>query len=134
MDLAGRAQALEPRNRDSSDLMEGARALPIGPEQKNGSEGALLLDAPLADGRLRNAAAPVYPPDAIAPRVDGVVKVRARVGKNGRVLETRLVVGPSLLAGAAMSVVKQYVYEPVLLNGSAVEFQTKVDVPFRLNR
>jgi protein TonB len=45
-----------------------------------------------------------------------------------------LVSGPSLLAKAAIDAVKQWVYQPTVLNGEPVEVQTQIDVNFNLNQ
>jgi periplasmic protein TonB len=75
---------------------------------------------------------PVYPSLARAARVQGVVRLEARISKEGRIEDLRLVGGPPLLVHAAMQAVAQWVYKPTLLNGEPVEVLTTIDVNFTL--
>jgi protein TonB len=45
----------------------------------------------------------------------------------------RVTSGHPLLVDAAMDAVKQWVYRPTTLNGSAVEVVTEITVTFKLN-
>jgi tetratricopeptide (TPR) repeat protein len=71
---------------------------------------------------------PVYP----QARVQGTVHFSAIIGTDGRVLNLQLIAGHPLLVQAAQDAVKQWLYEPTLLNGTAVEVVTQIDVPFTL--
>ena len=42
--------------------------------------------------------------------------------------------GDPLLAGSAVTAVKQWVYQPTLLNGQPVEVQTQIDVNYTLSQ
>jgi periplasmic protein TonB len=42
--------------------------------------------------------------------------------------------GHPFLVAAALEAVKQWVYQPTLVGGEAVQTVTEVDVPFTLNR
>jgi protein TonB len=75
---------------------------------------------------------PAYPPGAKAARIQGHVVLDVIIGKDGSVLEIKLVSGHPLLAPAAMEAVKQWTYKPTLLNGEPVEVKTQVDVNFTL--
>ena len=75
---------------------------------------------------------PVYPPDAKAQGIQGVVRLQAILGKDGKVEHLELTSGDALLAAAAMEAVRQWQYQPTLLNGNAVEVATEIDVNFTL--
>ena len=76
---------------------------------------------------------PVYPPEAKAAGVQGTVRMRAIVGKEGDVIGLTLLMAPSPeLARSAMEAVNQWKYTPTLLNGAPVEIQTEVDVNYTL--
>jgi protein TonB len=75
---------------------------------------------------------PVYPPLAKQARISGTVRFTLRIGKDGSIQSIQLISGHPLLVPAAMEAVKQYVYNPVLLNGNPVEAVTLVDVHFAL--
>jgi protein TonB len=77
---------------------------------------------------------PIYPPLAIAARIQGTVRLIGVLGADGRIRELQVVSGPPMLARAAMDAVKQWVYAPTLLNGQPVEVQAPIDVNFILNR
>lgn len=75
---------------------------------------------------------PVYPILAIQGRVQGNVVLRAVITKDGRVGELELVSGPPLLMKAALDAVKQWRYQPTLLDGQPVEVETTITVSFVL--
>ncbi|HSR08519.1 MAG TPA: TonB family protein [Bryobacteraceae bacterium] len=75
---------------------------------------------------------PEYPADAKAARIQGTVRFRALLGKDGTVKDLQLLSGHPMLVQAARDAVKQWVYRPTLLNGEPVEVQTQIDMNFRL--
>jgi TonB family protein len=75
---------------------------------------------------------PVYPDQAKEARVQGVVRFRIVIGKDGSVERMQLVSGHPLLVLPAQSAVKQWRYRPTLLNGSPVTVETEADVDFKL--
>lgn len=83
-------------------------------------------------GKLISKVDPVYPPAALQQRIQGTVQLRAIVDTAGHVVNTQFVSGPQLLVAAAQEAVKNWVYQPALYNGHAVEVITYIDVPFTL--
>lgn len=81
---------------------------------------------------LISQAAPIYPPEAMQARVQGVVRFRIEIGKGGRVSNVQLMNGHPLLVPAASDAVRQWVYKPTLLNGYPMVVVTEVDVNFLL--
>jgi periplasmic protein TonB len=77
---------------------------------------------------------PVYPPLAKQARVSGVVELLGVLGTDGRIHELKVVRGHPLLVNAALEAVRQWVYEPTLLNGQAVEVSAPIIVNFILNQ
>ena len=77
---------------------------------------------------------PVYPAEAKANRVQGVVRFTVIIGKDGTVKSLTLVSGDPVLAQAAKDAVQKWVYKPTLLNGDPVEVATLVDVNFTLSQ
>jgi protein TonB len=77
---------------------------------------------------------PVYPPLAKAARIQGTVRFTVIVGKDGAVQRLQLISGHPLLVPAAQEAVKQWVYQPTLLNGEPVEVLTQIDVSFTLTQ
>jgi protein TonB len=82
--------------------------------------------------RLVNRVQPLYPPLARQTRISGTVKLHAIIGKNGAVEQLQVVSGHPLLVQSALDAVKQWRYQPTLLNGEPVEVDTEIDVIFSL--
>ena len=76
---------------------------------------------------------PRYPPLARQMRVSGVVELIGIIATDGRIRELKLLGGNPLLAPAALEAVRQWIYEPTLLNGEPVELIATISVIFRLN-
>ncbi len=77
---------------------------------------------------------PIYPPLAKQARISGTVKLSALIGKDGTIQNLSVVTGHPLLVQAALDAVRQWVYQPTLLNGEPVEVATEIDVNFTLNQ
>jgi protein TonB len=77
---------------------------------------------------------PIYPPLAKQARISGVVRLNAIIGKDGTIQNLTVASGHPLLIQAALEAVKQWVYQPTLLNGDAVEVVTQIDVNFTLSQ
>ncbi len=75
---------------------------------------------------------PIYPPEAKMAGVEGQVKLTAIIGKDGTVQRLEVISGDPLLVPSALQAVKQWVYQPTLLNGNPVEVQTEIDVNYTL--
>jgi protein TonB len=82
--------------------------------------------------RLVNKVQPLYPPLARQTRISGTVKLHAIIGKDGTVQQLAMVSGHPLLVQAALDAVRQWRYQPTLLNGEPVEVDTEIDVIFSL--
>ena len=75
---------------------------------------------------------PNYPEQAVKARLQGPVVLQAWIGRDGSIQDLKLVRGSLLLGQAAYRAVKQWRYQPYLVNGRAVEAETFVTVDFRL--
>lgn len=84
--------------------------------------------------RLVRQPRPVYPPLAKQARIQGVVKLNAIISRDGTIMNLSVLSGHPLLVPAAMEAVKQWVYQPTLLNGEPVEVVTQIDVNFTLSQ
>lgn len=80
--------------------------------------------------KLQYKVAPVYPELARAARIQGVIVLEAVISTTGQVFDLKVVTGHPLLISAAIDAVKQWVYEPTLLNGQPTEVITTVTVNF----
>jgi periplasmic protein TonB len=77
---------------------------------------------------------PEYPPLAKTARVSGVVRLLGVIAKDGTIQNLQVISGHPLLARAALEAVKQWVYQPTLLNGQPVEVIAPIDVNFTLGQ
>jgi protein TonB len=75
---------------------------------------------------------PVYPQIAKTAHVQGTVILHAIIAKDGSVQELQYVSGPPLLMKSAMDAVRQWRYQPTLLNQEPVEVDTTISVIFTL--
>jgi periplasmic protein TonB len=75
---------------------------------------------------------PVYPQIAKSAHIQGTVILHAIIAKDGSVQELQYVSGPPLLMKNAMDAVRQWRYQPTLLNGDPVEVDTTISVVFTL--
>jgi TonB family protein len=75
---------------------------------------------------------PIYPPMAIAARVEGLVIIEAVIDTDGRVQSARVLRSHPLLDTAALTAVGQWSYTPSLLNGMPVPVIMTVTVAFKL--
>jgi TonB family protein len=96
------------------------------------SDTARSISGGVMAGNILSRVAPVYPPDAKSAGIEGVVVLRAIIGKEGRIENLTVVSGPRELAVAALEAVKQWVYRPYLLNGEPTEVDTTITVNFQL--
>jgi periplasmic protein TonB len=75
---------------------------------------------------------PLYPAIAKMARIQGTVRLRAVIAKDGTIRDLSLISGSPMLVQAAEQAVSQWRYEPTLLNGVPVEVITEIDVDFTL--
>lgn len=77
---------------------------------------------------------PQYPELAKRARISGTVRLVGIIGKDGSIQNLQLVSGPPLLVRAAIDAVRQWIYQPTLLNGQPVEVIAPIDVVFTLTQ
>jgi periplasmic protein TonB len=77
---------------------------------------------------------PVYPALARIAHVSGTVRLRAIIGTDGRIRELEVLSGSSFLQASAVAAVRGWRYRPTLLNGQAVEVETRITVNFVLDQ
>jgi periplasmic protein TonB len=74
----------------------------------------------------------VYPAEAKRKGIQGIVRLHVVITTTGSVTEVQVVSGAPALVHSAIDAVKQWIYEPMQLNGQAVEVNTVVDVNYEL--
>jgi periplasmic protein TonB len=76
---------------------------------------------------------PTYPDMAREANVDGTVLVQALVGKNGKVVDVKVVKSIPMLDQAAAEAVRKWVFKPALSNNKPVAVWVAVPVKFSLH-
>jgi TonB family protein len=84
-------------------------------------------------GQLAFHSDPTYPAQAARKRIEGTVELRALVSADGTVRRVDLVSGPTLLFAAATRSVREWRYEPTLIDGRPVETEDTIRITFRLS-
>jgi periplasmic protein TonB len=108
------------------------------PAPKPVAEPAKFPEAPHAvtsdvqAAKLIRKVIPVYPVLAKQARISGTVRLVGVIARDGTIEHLQVVSGPPLLVKSAVEAVRQWVYRPTLLNGTAVEVIAPIDVIFTL--
>jgi protein TonB len=88
----------------------------------------------IAQPKLIRQVKPVYPDLAVQSRVSALVILEAEVDTRGHVRTVKILRGHPLFDDAAMEAVKQWRYQPLLLNGEPTGFILTVTVNFNLQQ
>jgi periplasmic protein TonB len=84
--------------------------------------------------KLTRKVIPAYPALARSARISGTVRLIGIIGKDGTIQNLQVVSGHPLLTRAALDAVRQWVYQPTLLNGNPVEVIAPIEVNFTLGQ
>ena len=82
--------------------------------------------------RLLRRVNPEYPSEAKARNIQGLVMLDAQVLNDGSVGNIDVLKGDPLLTEAAVHAVRQWKYQPYLVDGRPVESQTRITINFAL--
>lgn len=96
--------------------------------------GPLRVGGDVQMAKLLKKVIPEYPALAKTARVSGPVHLLGVIAKDGTIQNLQVISGHPLLARAALDAVKQWIYQPTLLNGEAVEVIAPIDVNFTLGQ
>lgn len=105
-------------------LLAAALAFAAGPE--------ILRVNAVSDAQILNKVTPPYPPDALDHHISGVVKMTVLIGADGHVQRVRLISGHPLLAPAAMTAVRRWVFKPFQDGDTPVRALANIEIPFTL--
>ena len=90
------------------------------------------LEEEVADRLVLRKVSPVYPDQALRSGMQGTVVLQALISREGMVEDLKLMGGSLILGEAAVQAVRQWHYQPYVINGRPVETQTQVTVEFKL--
>lgn len=97
---------------------------------KPASSAPVRVGGKIQPPRLVSSVLPVYPSIAQQANVVGTVVIDTTIDKTGHVSKMRVISGPELLRGAALSALRQWKYEPSRLNGEPISIQMVVSIQF----
>jgi protein TonB len=115
---------------DPHGVPGGGIAFPV-PEPVVGPPPKPVVISHLSEALLINRVVPVYPVPAARANIQGEVKLHAIIARDGSIQSLSLISGHPLLASAALEAVRQWKYQPYLLNGQKVEVETWITVNFK---
>ena len=102
-----------------------------GPAFTAGSPSTRIRVGPAVQERkLVRKVEPAYPDEAKQARIQGTVRFDVIVGRDGTVQNATVISGHPVLITAALDALRQWRYQPTLLNGEPVEVVTQVEIPF----
>jgi protein TonB len=112
------ARASSPDAQTTATSGAGARRVKVG--------GAVRPPRKVVDAR------PEYPQNARDAKIQGVVILEIVIGENGAVIDTKILRSIPELDQPAIDAVRQWIFEPTLLNGEPVEVEMTVTINFSL--
>jgi hypothetical protein len=82
---------------------------------------------------IAKRAAPAYPPEAMARRLEGKVLFKAVIGKDGKIRLLELLSAPLAFYDSARSAISRWEYQPSRLRGEPAEVTTQLVVNYALH-
>jgi TonB family protein len=120
--------ATESKARGETSSTDNAAQTNVSAERPLGTD----IVAQAGEGGLIHRVEPDYPQEARQRKIEGAVVLDFWVSPAGSVRQVKLVSGPPLLADAAESAVKQWQFNPHLVNGKPAEMRSRVTLNFKL--
>jgi TonB family protein len=99
---------------------------------KEFEKGAVPCKDDIQPPKLIKVVDPVYPEEARKQGIEGIVILSAKTDEDGKVIDAMLLRSVPGLDEAAIAAVKQWIYEPLILEGKAVKALFTVTVRFKL--
>lgn len=96
------------------------------------AQGAVKAEGDIKPPKLIKEMAPVYPEVARMAEVQGVVILSVKADEEGKIVDVMVLRSIPLLDQAAIDAVRQWVYEPLVIDGKAVSVVFTVTVRFQL--
>ena len=90
----------------------------------------VILSAAQLRPRLVHRVDPAYPDAARERGLEGAVRLRVAISKEGSIEDLQVLSGDPILAEAAMNAVRQWRYRPTVLNGKQVPVLTVLTITF----
>jgi len=103
-------------------------AIPPGPRKK------IRVSEPVIQAMLVRRVEPVYPPLAVQIHREGRVELHAIISTDGSIQSLEVINGDPLFIQSALAAVRQWRYQPTILDGQPIEVDTQITVVYTLNR
>ena len=113
-------------------LSSGNQPVPPPPPRRPAESGPVRVGGKVQPPRLVRRIQPLYPPLAKQTRTQGEVVLDCVIDAQGNVTQIHLISGHPLLIQAALDAVRQWKYQPTLLNGEPVAVELRVKVQFTM--
>jgi TonB family protein len=129
------ASSFTPPPAGSADNSASPPPLPIQqskPLVPNSKPTRIRIGGNVAAAKLVHKVTPVYPQDAKSQGISGTVVLHCVIAKDGTMLQIDYVSGPPPLMQSAIDAVRQWRYQPTLLNRDPVEVDTIISIVFTL--
>jgi TonB family protein len=114
-------------------VVGGAQSEDMQKKREEFRKDAVPLKGDLKPPKLIKKVEPVYPDEARKNGVQGVVILEAKIGERGQVIDAMILRSVPQLDQAAIDALKQWVYEPMTLNGKPIKTLITVTVRFKLD-
>jgi TonB family protein len=88
----------------------------------------VLMSRTIESGALK------YPSTARKAKVEGIVRLEAEVGTDGKVKDLKVLEGDPMLAEASIHAIRKWRFYPAQKDGKPVEDRARIRVDFRLDR
>jgi len=121
----------EEQPADNADSLGG---LPVASNQPAAPAAPVAVGGDVKQAKLISSVQPAYPAMAKAQHISGAVTIDALIDDNGRVTTMKVISGPTLLQEAAKDALKQWKYQPAMLDGKTVPMHLTVTLQFRLQQ
>jgi TonB family protein len=107
-------------------LVAGSSKQPVAPATP------LPVGGDVKPAKLLSSVSPSYPSLAKSQHIEGDVRIDALIDANGHVSAMKVISGATLLHQAAMDALRQWKYQPAMLDGKAVPMHLTVTLQFRM--
>lgn len=101
---------------------------------RSGSQSHAKTPGSVQVAKLIYEVPPEYPLAAKEALIQGTVLLQAKIDKDGSVRDLSFVSGPAILAPGAIDAVKQWKYQPTMLNGQPFNVDTCITVVYMMGR
>ncbi len=107
---------------------------PTGVAVASGAPKRIRVGGSVQATKIEKMVQPKYPPECKTQGIEGTVLLRGTIGRDGAILNLEPInkLVDQRLVGEAMEAVRQWRYQPTLLNGEPVEVITEIQINFIL--